>query len=61
MGRNFRIGNTRINKMTSKTPSQRKRIQRNRYRAQGLVPVEVWVRPCDKEVLKAIVVKLNKG
>jgi hypothetical protein len=43
-----------------KTPAERKADERQRYRDLGLVVVQVWVHPQDREKLARYVKRLNQ-
>jgi hypothetical protein len=38
--------------MSAKTATERKRTQRQKLKAQGLVPMECWVLPENKQAMK---------
>lgn len=42
------------------TPAERKAAERERRRERGLVPVEVWIKPADRERLSRYVARLVK-
>ncbi len=42
-----------------KTPTQRKADERNRHRALGRTPVQVWVHPEDREKVAHYIRRLN--
>ena len=46
--------------MTDPTNAQRQRAHRERLRAAGLIPVQVWVRPEDAQKIKNLAKKLTE-
>ena len=44
-----------------KTAAQRKQEERDRYRAAGLVAVQVWIRPEHRERLARYMARLNRN
>jgi len=44
---------------TPKTPNQRKAEERARYKAEGRVPVQVWVFPSDRARVQSLAELLN--
>lgn len=46
--------------MTDPTNAQRQRAHRERLRAAGLIPVQVWVRPEDAQKVKDLAKQLNE-
>ena len=41
-------------------PAARKASERQRKRASGLVPVEVWCKPADRERIRKYIARLNR-
>lgn len=46
--------------MTAKSPNQRKAAERERHRALGRTPVQLWVAPKDREALRRYADRLNR-
>jgi hypothetical protein len=46
--------------MAAKTEAQRKRDERDRYRAQGRVAVMYWIHPADRQALHRYVDRMNQ-
>ena len=45
--------------MRAKSASERKQEERDRYRAMGLVAVQVWINPKDRERLMKYIARLR--
>ena len=46
--------------MTAQTPAQRKQAERNRLRAAGLIPVQVWVKPEHAQQIRELAKSLQE-
>lgn len=44
-----------------KSAAERKQEERDRYRAAGLVAVQVWIKPKNRDRLMKYVARLNRG